>query len=101
MNQKVLVRDFRPHCPTKWYQIIVLKCLGPLTYEVLMEGKPRSVHVDHLQPWVDEIRESNTVTNDQVTLNVTPDMTNQDEAEAEPMISPENNETSDAPPHIR
>ena len=98
VNQKVLVRDFRPHCPTKWYQTTILKCLGPLTYEVLMEGKPRRVHVDHLQPWVDEIRESNTVTDDQVTLNVIPDMTDQDEAE--PMISPENNETSDVP-HIR
>ena len=98
VNQKVLVRDFRPHCPTKWYQTTILKCLCPLTYEVLMEGKPRRVHVDHLQPWVDDIRESNTVTDDQVTLNIIPDMTDQDEAE--PMISPENNETSDVP-HIR
>ena len=72
--------------------------MGPLTYEVLMEGKPRRVHVDHLQPWADEIRESNIVTDDQVTLNVTPDMTDQDEAK--PMISPENNEMSDVP-HIR
>ena len=63
-----------------------------------MESKPRRVHVDHLQPWVDEIREANTVTNDQVTLNVTPDITDQDEAEA--MISPDNNETIDVP-HIR
>ena len=45
VNQKVLVLDFRPHCSTKWY---VLKHLGLLTYEVMMEGKPRSVHVDHL-----------------------------------------------------
>ena len=38
-NQKVVVRDFRPHRPAKWYQSTILKRLGPLTYEVLMEGK--------------------------------------------------------------
>ena len=71
MNQKVLVRDFRPHCSTKWYQTTVLKRLGSLTYEVMMEGKPRCVHVDHLRPLVDEQEESNNVTDDQATINVT------------------------------
>ena len=74
-NQKVLVRDFRPHCPSKWYLTTILKCLGSLTYEVMMDGKPRKVHIDHLRPWIcteDEPNEPSTSSVDESTVNTTP-----------------------------
>ena len=97
-NQKVVVRDFRPHRPAKWYQSTILKCLGPLTYEVLMEGKLRQVHVDHLRSWVDEPKEPNTVPDDDITVNVTPFVVDQDEVE--PVTWSDTNESSDVP-HTR
>ena len=66
----------------------------------MMEGKPRSVHVDHLRPLVDEQEESNNVTDDQATINVTPGMGDQDGIEQVPIISPENTEAT-AVPHTR
>ena len=46
---------------------------GSLTYEVMMEDKPQTVHVDHLLPWVDEPKQPNNVTDeDQVTVNAKP-----------------------------
>ena len=72
-NQKVLVRDFRPHCPSKWYLTTILKCLGSLTYKVMMDGKPRKVHIDHLRPWTeDEPNEPSTSSVDESTVNSTP-----------------------------
>ena len=82
INQQVAVRDFRPHCPAKWYRTTILKCLGPLTYEVTKGGKPCKVHVDHLRPWQDEQAKPNTGT-EEITVNVAPDV------EDEPLVSPE------------
>ena len=82
INQQVAVRDFRRHRPAKWYQTTILKCLGPLTYEVIMGGKPRKVHVDHLRPWLDEQVKPNTGT-DEVTVNVVPGV------EDKSLVSPE------------
>ena len=71
-NQKVLVCDFHSHCPSKWYQTTILKCLGSLTYEVMMDGKPHKVHINHLRPWTeDEPNESNTSSVDKSTVNST------------------------------
>ena len=64
VNQKVVVCDFQPHCPDKWYKATISKCLGPLTYEVVMEGKICKVHVDHLCSWTDEPTQSTTIIDD-------------------------------------
>ena len=70
-KQKVLVCDFWPHCPSKWYQTTILKCLESLTYKVMMDGKPRKVHIDNLRPWIDEPGESNTSSVDESTVTTT------------------------------
>ena len=55
-------------------------------------------YVDHLRPWVDEKKEMNTVPDDNISVNVTPFIVDQDEVE--PVTLSVNNETSDVP-HIR
>ena len=32
INQQVAVRDFRPHCPDKWYRTTILKIMSRPTY---------------------------------------------------------------------
>ena len=38
--------------PLKWCQALVKKQLGPLTYEVEVDGQVRFAHVDYLKPWL-------------------------------------------------
>ena len=46
----MLVCDLQPSATNKWRQGIVTKVLGPLTYEVCIDGHIRQAHIDHLLP---------------------------------------------------
>ena len=50
VNDNVIVRDLRPNATDKWRKGIVTKVLGPLNYEVMVDGHSRQAHVDHLLP---------------------------------------------------
>ena len=49
-GQEVLVRDHRPNTKVKWRRARILARLGPLNYEVSIDGQTRMAHVDHLLP---------------------------------------------------
>ena len=49
-GQEVLVRNHRPNTKVKWRRARILAQLGPLNYEVSIDGQTRMVHVDHLLP---------------------------------------------------
>ena len=50
VNNNVMVRDLRPNATDRWRKGIVTKVLGPLNYEVTVDGHSRQAHVDHLLP---------------------------------------------------
>ena len=55
-GQSIALRDYRPNATANWRQAIVVHQMGPLTYEVKVDGQVRSAHIDHLKPWpVDSI----------------------------------------------
>ena len=49
-NDEVMVRDLRPKAADKWRTSTVTRVLGPLNYEVLVDGHTRQAHIDHLLP---------------------------------------------------
>ena len=49
-NDEVMVRDLRPNATDKWRTGTVTRILGPLNYEVLVDGHTRQAHIDHLLP---------------------------------------------------
>ena len=49
-DDNVMVRDLRPNATVKWRKGTVTKVLGPLNYEVIVDGHSRQAHVDHLLP---------------------------------------------------
>ena len=49
-NEYVMIRDLRPSATKKWRKGTVIKVLGPLNYEVTIDGHSRQAHVDHLLP---------------------------------------------------
>jgi len=48
VNDNVIVRDLRPTATDRWRKGVVTKILGPLNYEVSVDGRSRQAHVDHL-----------------------------------------------------
>ena len=50
VNDNVMVRVRRPNATDKWRKGIVTKVLGPLSYEVMVDGHSHQAHVDHLLP---------------------------------------------------
>ena len=55
-GQSIALCDYRPNTTAKWRQATVVHQMGPLTYEVKVDGQVRSAHIDHLRPWpVDSI----------------------------------------------
>ena len=49
-NDNVMVRDLHPNATDKWRRGVVTMVLGPLNYEVTVDGHSRQAHVDHLLP---------------------------------------------------
>ena len=45
-----MVRDLRPNASTKWRKGTISKVLGPLNYEVTIDGYKRQAHIDHILP---------------------------------------------------
>ena len=50
VNDQVMVHDLCPNATKKWRKGTVIKVLGPLNYEVTIDGHSRQAHVDHLLP---------------------------------------------------
>jgi len=50
VKDNVMVRDLRPNATDRWRKGVVTKVLGPLNYEVSVDGHFRQAHVDHLLP---------------------------------------------------
>ena len=50
-GQAVYVRDLRPSASSKRASANIVQKLGPLAYEVSINGYLRQAHVDHLKPW--------------------------------------------------
>ena len=50
VNKNVMVRDLHPNATDRWRKGIVTKVLGPLNYEVTVDGHSHQAHVDHLLP---------------------------------------------------
>jgi len=48
VNDKAIVCDLRPSALDRWRKVIVTKTLGPLNYEVSVDGRSCQAHVDHL-----------------------------------------------------
>ena len=48
-GQAVLLRDLRPAVNNKWRPAVISRKLGPLAYEVNVDGQTRQAHVDHLK----------------------------------------------------
>jgi len=53
-NDEVMVRDLRPNATAKWRGGIVTRVLGPLNYEVMLDGHMRQAHIDHLLSMVEQ-----------------------------------------------
>ena len=49
-NDHIMVHDLHPNATKKWRKGTVIKVLGPLNYEVTIDGHSRQAHVDHLLP---------------------------------------------------
>ena len=49
-NSDVMIRDLRPNATNKWHKGIITKVLGPLNYEVNIDGYTHQAHVDHILP---------------------------------------------------
>ena len=49
-SSKVMIRDLRPNAPEKWRKGTITKVLGPLNYEVDINGYFRQAHIDHILP---------------------------------------------------
>ena len=49
-NSDVMIRDLRPNATSKWRKGIITKVLGPLNYEVKVDGYTRQAHIDHILP---------------------------------------------------
>ena len=45
-----MIRDLRPNATEKWHKGIITKVLGPLNYEVNVDGYTRQAHIDHMLP---------------------------------------------------
>ena len=65
VNDNVMVRDLRPNATDRWRKGIVIKVLGPLNYEVTVDGHSRQAHVDHLLPGTSNLVDSPTPDNEQ------------------------------------
>ena len=50
VNSDVMIRDLRPNATEKWRKGIITKVLGPLNYEVNIDGYTRQAHIDHILP---------------------------------------------------
>ena len=50
VNDHVMVRDLHPNATKKWRKGTVIKVLGPLNYEVTVDGHSCQAHVDRLLP---------------------------------------------------
>ena len=50
VGQMVLLRDLRPAATSKWRPAVISRKVGPLAYEVSIDGQTRQAHVDHLKP---------------------------------------------------
>ena len=52
-NDNVMVRDLRPNATGKWRRGVVTKVLGPLNYEVTVDGHSHQAHVGLILPiWI-------------------------------------------------
>lgn len=50
VNSDVMIRDLRPNATEKWRKGTIMKTLGPLNYEVNIDGHTRQAHIDHILP---------------------------------------------------
>ena len=50
VGEAVLLRDLRPSAASKWRAAFISCRLGPLAYEVNIDGQTRQAHIDHLKP---------------------------------------------------
>ena len=48
VNSDVMIRDLRPNAAEKWRKGTITKILGPLNYEVNIDGYTRQAHIDHI-----------------------------------------------------
>ena len=58
INSDVLVRDLRPNSSTKWRKGTISKVLGPLNYQVRIDGYECQAHIDHILPCTSNIDDS-------------------------------------------
>ena len=58
INSDVLVRDLRPNSSTKWCKGTISKVLGPLNYQVRIDGYECQAHIDHILPCTSTIDDS-------------------------------------------
>ena len=45
-----MIHDLCPNATEKWHKGIITKVLGPLNYEVNIDGYTRQAHIDHMLP---------------------------------------------------
>jgi len=46
-SDKVMIHDLRPNANEKWCKGTVTRVLGPLNYQVLVDGHTRQAHIDN------------------------------------------------------
>ena len=58
INSDVLVRDLCPNSSTKWHKGTISKVLGPLNYQVRIDGYECQPHIDHILSCTSTINDS-------------------------------------------
>ena len=63
--QSWLLRDLRPAATSKWRPVVISCKLGPLAYDVSIDGQTRQAYVDHLKAHPQPVVTHKTLQNDQ------------------------------------
>ena len=56
-NDEMLVCDLRLNATDKWYTGTIIRVLGPLNYEVLVDGHTHQAHIDHPLPGPGKVKQ--------------------------------------------
>jgi len=73
-NDEVMVHDLQPNATVKWRAGTVTRVLGPLNYEVMVDGHMRQAHIDHLLHRVEQPDDPTPIMVPPQQLATTPDI---------------------------
>jgi len=92
-----LAGDFHPNATEKWHKGIITKVLGPLNYEVNVDGHTCQTHIDHILPCSRTLYDTDNVSPSDITSHQDEDVITSQQDEdviTMPLVSSESCETS-------